>query len=134
MNPEVPFPSMRILELNPEHDAVKAMENAMVGDTQKAKDYVNQYYSKPLLISSVSSIYNLNPRYFGRIFKEQERIEFNNYVNRIRIQKSKEFLRKENITVSEAALLCGYDDFAYFSRVFKKNCGVSPRQYKKGAF
>ena len=112
----------------------KKHENNEHWAVKEAKDYVNQYYSKPLLISSVSSIYNLNPRYFGRIFKEQERIEFNNYVNRIRIQKSKEFLRKENITVSEAALLCGYDDFAYFSRVFKKNCGVSSRQYKKGAF
>ena len=39
MNPEFNFPSQRILELNPEHPAVKAMENAMVGNTEKAKDY-----------------------------------------------------------------------------------------------
>ncbi len=39
VNPDVPFPSERILELNPEHEAVKAMQSAMIGDTQKAKDY-----------------------------------------------------------------------------------------------
>ncbi len=39
VNPEMDFPSERILELNPEHQAVKAMQAAMVGDTQKAKDY-----------------------------------------------------------------------------------------------
>ena len=39
MNPEMPMPTERILELNPEHDAVKALEKAMVGDTAKAKDY-----------------------------------------------------------------------------------------------
>ena len=39
MNPEMPIPSARILELNPEHDAVKALQNAMVSDTAKAKDY-----------------------------------------------------------------------------------------------
>ena len=39
VNPDVPFPAERILELNPEHPAVKAMQEAMIGDTQKAKDY-----------------------------------------------------------------------------------------------
>ena len=39
VNPDVPLPTERILELNPEHPAVQAMQNAMLGDTQKAKDY-----------------------------------------------------------------------------------------------
>ena len=39
VNPEMALPSMRILELNPEHEAVKAMQTAMISDTQKAKDY-----------------------------------------------------------------------------------------------
>jgi len=39
VNPEMNLPSQRILELNPEHEAVKAMQAAMIGDTQKAKDY-----------------------------------------------------------------------------------------------
>ncbi|MBR0446062.1 MAG: molecular chaperone HtpG [Oscillospiraceae bacterium] len=39
VNPDFNFPSQRILELNPEHPAVQAMEKAMIGDTQKAKDY-----------------------------------------------------------------------------------------------
>ena len=39
MNPEIPIPSERILELNPEHDAVKALQNAMTEDPSKAKDY-----------------------------------------------------------------------------------------------
>ena len=39
VNPDFDFPSQRILELNPEHPAVQAMEQAMIGDTQKAKDY-----------------------------------------------------------------------------------------------
>ncbi len=41
MNPDMPVPSERILELNPDHDAVKALQKAMIEDTVKAKDYVN---------------------------------------------------------------------------------------------
>ena len=39
MNPDMPIPSARILELNPDHDAVKALQSAMIADTAKAKDY-----------------------------------------------------------------------------------------------
>ena len=64
MNPDVPFPSMRILELNPEHEAVKAMEAAMVGDTQKAKDYVNLLYGQALLMADLPLE---DPAEFGKL-------------------------------------------------------------------
>ena len=53
MNPEIPFPTQRILELNPEHPAVRAMQAAMVGDTQKAKDYVNLLHAQALLLADL---------------------------------------------------------------------------------
>ena len=52
-NPEIPFPSTRILELNPEHPAVQAMQSAMVSDTQKAKDYVNLLHGQALLMADL---------------------------------------------------------------------------------
>ena len=64
MNHDVPFPSMRILELNPEHEAVKAMEAAMVGDTQKAKDYANLLYGQALLMADLPLE---DPAEFGRL-------------------------------------------------------------------
>ncbi len=53
MNPEFDLPVQRILELNPEHDAVKAMQSAMVGDTQKAKDYAQLLYCQAMLIAEL---------------------------------------------------------------------------------
>jgi len=64
MNPEVPFPSMRILELNPEHEAVKAMQTAMVGDTQKAKDYAALLYGQALLMADLPLE---DPAEFGKL-------------------------------------------------------------------
>ena len=64
MNPEVPFPSMRILELNPEHEAVKAMQSAMVGDTQKAKDYASLLYGQALLMADLPLE---DPAEFGKL-------------------------------------------------------------------
>ena len=53
MNPDVPFPSQRILELNPEHEAVQAMQKAMVADTQKAKDYAQLLHAQALLMADL---------------------------------------------------------------------------------
>ncbi len=52
-NPDIPFPSQRILEMNPEHPAVQAMQTAMVGDTQKAKDYAQLLYNQALLMADL---------------------------------------------------------------------------------
>ncbi len=52
-NPDIPFPSQRILELNPSHPAVQAMEKAMVADTQKAKDYAQLLHSQALLMADL---------------------------------------------------------------------------------
>ena len=64
MNPDVPFPSHRILELNPEHEAVKAMQNAMVGDTQKAKDYAALLHGQALLLADLPLE---DPAEFGKL-------------------------------------------------------------------
>jgi molecular chaperone HtpG len=53
MNPDMPIPADRILELNPEHAAVKALQKAMIEDTAKAKDYVNLLHCQAQLLSDL---------------------------------------------------------------------------------
>ena len=53
VNPEMAFPVGRILELNPEHEVVKAMEKAMTEDTLKAKDYAQLLYCQALLMAEL---------------------------------------------------------------------------------
>ena len=53
VNPEMDIPAQRILELNPEHDAVKAMQAALVGDTQKAKDYARLLCAQAQLLAEL---------------------------------------------------------------------------------
>ena len=54
------------------------------------------------------------------------------YLTQIRIEQAKSYLINSNIySISEIADMCGFSDQYYFSRVFKKTVGVSPRDYKK---
>jgi len=64
VNPDMAIPSERILELNAEHAAVQAMQKALVGDTQKAKDYASLLYGQALLMADLPLE---DPAEFGRL-------------------------------------------------------------------
>ena len=53
------------------------------------------------------------------------------YLTGLRINKSKELLCDDKLSVQDVAELVGYRDLKYFSRLFKKTTGVSPSDYKK---
>lgn len=54
------------------------------------------------------------------------------YIQKIRLEKAQRMLQVEpNMSIGEIALKCGFEDFAYFSRVFKKKYGVMPSQYRR---
>lgn len=56
---------------------------------------------------------------------------FNTYVNRVRVERSKQLLLNENINLVHVSNLVGYEDQSYFSRVFKKIVGVPPGSYRE---
>ena len=68
--------------------------------------------------------------YFSKIFRQEIGINLILYITQKRIEKSKEYIRGSDMGWMEIAFMVGYDDYTYFSRVFKKNEGMSPREYR----
>lgn len=56
---------------------------------------------------------------------------FIEYLTDVRMEKAKELLRNSSKSIKEICLEVGYADSSYFSRIFKKNVGVSPKEYKE---
>ncbi|MBR4979130.1 MAG: helix-turn-helix domain-containing protein [Clostridia bacterium] len=68
---------------------------------------------------------------FNHVFKEAVGYSPNKYLIKIRIDRAKQLLYDEGLTVKETAEIVGYTDINYFSRLFKKETGISPKDYKK---
>ena len=51
------------------------------------------------------------------------------YINEVRLKKSIELLKSGNVNITEIAIICGFNDVNYFSRLFKKKYGVSPTKF-----
>lgn len=82
-------------------------------------------------ISKYAQACGISETYFNQLFKKWSGTTPVKYRNRIRISHAQTMLKDGNATVEEAAILTGFEDSFYFSRVFKSVTGVSPRNYKK---
>ena len=97
---------------------------------KKAMLYIQENYSKDISLDDVSGQVNISPYYFSKIFKEETGENFIEYLTRVRIDKAKELLVDENVSVKEAGIKSGYSDPNYFSRIFKKQMDMTPSEYK----
>jgi two-component system response regulator YesN len=98
---------------------------------EKAKDYINNNYSDTQLsIQKLADHLFISSSYLSLIFKKEAQETFLKYLIRVRLDTAKELLKDPNNKITEVAEKVGYPDVSYFSYFFKKNFGVSPREYK----
>ena len=97
----------------------------------KASVYIKDNYMKKLSLEDVASYVYLSPTYFSKVFKDETGENFNSYLNRIRIEKSKKLLLNENINLADISNMVGYEEQSYFSKVFKRITGKSPLQFRR---
>lgn len=98
---------------------------------RKAAEYIRKNYTAKITLEEVASFVYLSPSYFSKVFKEEMNCNFNTYLNKIRIDKSKSMLLSDNIKLIDISGLVGFEDQSYFSKVFKKLTGVTPGKYRE---
>lgn len=98
----------------------------------EAKELIDHSYSKDINLEMISRKVNISPYYFSKIFKEETGENFIDYVTAIRIEKAKEVLKERDCSIKEVCIQVGYKDPNYFSRLFKKQVGVTPTEYREG--
>ena len=99
----------------------------------RAVDYIQQHYMEPITLTGTAEEVNKSASYFSCIFKKEMGVNFNEYLNQIRIRKAKQLLRKPDAVVYQVAEAVGFHDYKYFTKVFKKICGCSPGEYSRGS-
>ena len=82
-------------------------------------------------LSGLAEAHGISTGYLSSQLKAELGLSFSEYITSKRIQKAKELLADESLSVESIAEQTGYNDYFYFIKVFKKNTGISPSKYRK---
>ncbi|HHV99219.1 MAG TPA: response regulator [Clostridiaceae bacterium] len=87
-------------------------------------------FCKDITLESVAEKVGISPQYLSKIFKDEFGTNFIDYIIEKRISYAKELLKHGNKNIKQISNMVGYEDANYFCRIFKKNTGLTPKQYR----
>lgn len=93
--------------------------------------YLHANYSDNVNLSSVSDIFFLNPDYLSRMFKSETGYNFNEYLNKVRMDAAIKLLKRDDLNMNHISQMVGYGNVTYFFKRFKSIYGCTPTEYKK---
>lgn len=94
------------------------------------REYIGAHYREALRIEDLAAEVGLSDSYLSHLFKETFNYTVNDYITRVRVENSVRLMEKRELTLREIAAHCGFKSPGYFSKVFKKYLGVTPREYR----
>ena len=96
-----------------------------------AADYAARHYREAVGLGDAAEAAGVNSTYLSYLFSQEMGIGFANYLLNLRMEHAKKFFRETNLKMWQVAEESGFNDYHYFSKVFKKAEGMSPAQYRK---
>jgi YesN/AraC family two-component response regulator len=124
-----------------EDEIIASLHRSLFGDdtlppqtsalAKRAIAYLHQNYARPLARWEIAEGIGVSEDYLSRVFNRELGISPWDYLNRYRISRAKELLRVTYDSISRVGRRVGFSDPAYFSRVFRRTTGMSPRAYRE---
>lgn len=101
------------------------------GIIEEAKDYIKKHYGYiTLSLTDISEQINVSPNYLSAVFSGGCQCSITSYINKVRIEEAKKLLEHSSLKINMIAEKVGYENATYFSTIFKKHTGVSPKEYR----
>lgn len=98
---------------------------------KKAIEYIEMNYSRKMSIAELAHHLGLDRSYLGSVFKEQLDTSMQYFLIQYRLNKACELMKNASLSIGDVSRSVGYDDPLLFSKLFKRNRGISPREYRK---
>ena len=98
---------------------------------QQVATYVMAHYANNIALDDIATHIGMNRSAFCTFFKRNKGMTFSQFVTRYRLETACDLLKNSHKQVSEICFAVGFNDLPHFIRVFKKEMGMSPTEYRK---
>jgi two-component system, response regulator YesN len=115
-------------ERNSVHWSLASQSSPLI---RAAAKYMQTRYAEAFTLSDVARHVHCHPVHLSRIFKQEMKINFSDYLQQIRIGRARLLLTMERWSVSEVGFQVGYQDTSHFIRVFRRLMQQSPGEYRR---
>lgn len=112
-------------------DAEQELKDNHSTIVRSVKSFVDQHLDGDVSLPAIAEYVHLHPVYLSKVYKAETGEALTAYVYRLRMEKAAYYLRSSSAKVFEIAELVGYNNTAYFIRVFKKFYDVTPQEYRE---
>ena len=113
--------------------AARSLGNAPVsGLVSDAAKYISSHYTENIQIPDLAKMEHLSVSRFCFLFKRRFGISPQKYILELRMATARDLLTSTDLPIKEIGIVCGYADAHFFSRIFRRVCGVSPTEYRRG--
>lgn len=132
-SPNLPYlQKLMFVMLNEYCDLVKMFStNDYSPIVKNAVDHINLNLGNELTLKSIADTIHVNASHLSRKFKIDTGMTVIDYINQKRVEEAKLYLERGNTSITEIALMVGFNDLNYFGRVFKKITSLTPSEYVK---
>ncbi len=100
----------------------------------KAMDYMSQHLQEPIRIETLAETTGYSPNYFQNLFRKLTGETPQKYLLQLRIGRATQLLADSEFSLLEIAQQCGFSSQSYFGAVFKKETGLTPKEFRRRAF
>jgi len=97
---------------------------------ERTKQFIQMHLADEISMDHIANNVHLNADYLTRIFKKEVGVSISKYMINKKIEKAKELLVHTNKSIGEVATIVGYYNYSSFNRIFTKETGVSPQEFK----
>ncbi len=128
---------LRLLNIFAEHLSILSNQLVVMREKDesanmaRARQFIETHQAEPLSLGRVARSANISRHYFCKMFKKATKVNFVDYLSRVRVEKAKALLLNPNSRVSEVAFGSGFQSMTNFNRAFRRIVGRSPTQFRK---
>lgn len=93
--------------------------------------YIKSNYTRKIRLTDISAELHVNPSYFSALFSQEMGMTFTDFILDLRISKAKDLLKNTNMDILDISGAAGFENQSYFTKIFRKRTGLTPRQYRQ---
>ena len=97
----------------------------------RIEQYINAHFSEKLSVDDLATRFFLSKNALYRLFHDEFHMTVNEYITQIRLVRAQQLLKDPALELTQVSAMCGFSDYNYFIRVFKKQFHTTPLQFQK---